>query len=318
MFCAKCGNKNEEGAKFCTNCGEPLSKQDTKETVTPSQNYSSTSNQGGIRKAIKADAKGKIKSSLMGATVVYFVICAVISAIFGENIANIKEHTYEFTINYMSIISEIITFMAGTLFSYGLLAACFKINRGKEVTFSEIFKTPFDHLKEIGYILLVVLIAGAVGFIAGLLAIIPLLGLLAIIALIVAMVYYAPAISTFSMILADTDNPKDLSFTDTVKKALEIVNGHRVEYYGMALSFIGWILLSGLTFGLLLIWLIPYIQLTMVNMYRRWIGEKSFETNKTGLSNGTVIGISVGRFGCMAIIIMVFLTSIIMGIIYWC
>lgn len=315
MVCTKCGNKNEEESKFCTSCGEPLS-QTKEQLVNSSKNANSTSNQGGIRKTMKADAKSKVKGSLIGAVAVYLVICGIIGAISGGTAnGNITTNSIEYNVKITSFISEIITMLVGIVFSFGLIAACFKTTRGKEVTFAEIFKLPFEHIKEIGYILLLTVICGAVGFVAGLLTIIPILGFLAIIALIVALVYYSPAIGTFSMILADIDHQENLSFTDTVKKSLEIVKGHRVEYYGVTLSFIGWLLLSLITCGILLIWVIPYMQLTMVNMYRRWIGEEEFATSQTGLSNGAVIGISAGGIGCGFIILVVFFASIFMGIV---
>lgn len=37
MYCSVCGNENEEGAKFCTNCGQNLNPSRTKSTPTRQQ-----------------------------------------------------------------------------------------------------------------------------------------------------------------------------------------------------------------------------------------------------------------------------------------
>ena len=41
-----------------------------------------------------------------------------------------------------------------------------------------------------------------------------------------------------------------------------------MEYFLLILSFIGWSILGAFTFGILYIWLIPYMNATMANYYR--------------------------------------------------
>ncbi len=43
--------------------------------------------------------------------------------------------------------------------------------------------------------------------------------------------------------------------------------GHRMELFILSLSFIGWIFLVGLTFGIAGIWVIPYMNATFANAY---------------------------------------------------
>ena len=303
MFCPKCGEKNSEGTNFCTKCGESL--KENKQKDTPSQNANSTSNPGGIRKALKMDARKNLAGSFIGATALYLVICAIIGALFGS--ANNDSYTIKF-------INQIVIILVGTVFGYGLLAASFKKVRGKTITFTDVFKLPFENIKQLGYVVLLMLLCMAIGFVAGVLMVIPLLGILVLIALMVAMVYFIPVLSVFEMILADTENLLDLNFTDTFKKALDITKGKRVEYYGTALSFVGWCLLFPLTLGIIAIWLVPYIDLTLVNLYRRWIGEEDFETSETGISNGAVIGLSVGGCGCLFIVLASVFAALIVAV----
>ena len=125
-------------------------------------------------------------------------------------------------------------------------------------------------MKNLGYYLLVMVLVYVIGFVVGFLAtIIPFLGFFLMIGLIVASIYYGPAIDIFLCVLADENTPNE-TFTLSFKRALDIIKGRRVEYYGTNLSFFGWWLLSILTFGILLIWILPYMRMTVANMYRRW------------------------------------------------
>ena len=43
--------------------------------------------------------------------------------------------------------------------------------------------------------------------------------------------------------------------------------GHKMDYFVMELSFIGWYILNSFTYGILLLWLQPYYQLSFANFY---------------------------------------------------
>ena len=58
------------------------------------------------------------------------------------------------------------------------------------------------------------------------------------------------------------------------KPALECINeskamteGHKAELFVLGLSFYGWLLLCGITFGIAYIWVGPYMQATYINAY---------------------------------------------------
>ena len=120
--------------------------------------------------------------------------------------------------------------------------------------------------------------------------------------LIFCFLYFLPVFDTFFIMLVD-DVYKYSDWNDVFNEAYVLVKGHRVEYYGMILSFtIFWIFLI-LTGGVFAIWLIPYIRLSVVNMYRFWRGETDFSGN-IGLSNGAVIGINCWFIFVFIIIIL--------------
>ena len=52
-----------------------------------------------------------------------------------------------------------------------------------------------------------------------------------------------------------------------INESKEITNGYKADLFVLDLSFIGWSLLCCVTFGIALIWVMPYIQTTYVNAY---------------------------------------------------
>lgn len=52
------------------------------------------------------------------------------------------------------------------------------------------------------------------------------------------------------------------------------MQGHKLDAFVLGLSFIGWAILGTLTFGILYIWLYPYMQLTFTKFYLNILGEE--------------------------------------------
>lgn len=65
------------------------------------------------------------------------------------------------------------------------------------------------------------------------------------------------AYSLVPFILADKKY-NDLGYKETLKKSEEIMMGHKMDYFVLGLSFIGWHILAIFTLGLLEIWILPY------------------------------------------------------------
>lgn len=62
------------------------------------------------------------------------------------------------------------------------------------------------------------------------------------------------------------DNP-DMSATDAIRLSREMMKGAKAKYFGLMLSFIGWLLLSIITFGIAGLWMMPYIWATQAKFY---------------------------------------------------
>ena len=73
--------------------------------------------------------------------------------------------------------------------------------------------------------------------------------------------------------LVKLDNPEMGDF-DAIKKSKELMKGHKWEFFLLGLSFIGWMILGIFTLGILYLWLIPYMSVTMCNFYNELVSQK--------------------------------------------
>ena len=69
------------------------------------------------------------------------------------------------------------------------------------------------------------------------------------------------------------DNP-ELNEFEVIRRSKEMMNGHKMDYLILCLSFIGWEILGVFTFGILYVWLIPYMNVTIANFYNQLKQEK--------------------------------------------
>ena len=74
------------------------------------------------------------------------------------------------------------------------------------------------------------------------------------------------AISYSQAIMIMLENP-NMDIMTSIKESQRMMNGHKMEYFILDLSFILWILLVTVTFGIASLWVSPYMQITMVNYY---------------------------------------------------
>lgn len=61
---------------------------------------------------------------------------------------------------------------------------------------------------------------------------------------------------------------------EAIRRSKAIMEGHKMEYFKLLLSFFGWAILGTFTLGILYIWLTPYMSATFANYYRYLKGEK--------------------------------------------
>lgn len=73
---------------------------------------------------------------------------------------------------------------------------------------------------------------------------------------------YAYSMSFFVL----ADNP-EMSQSEARAESVRLMEGNKMRMFLLTLSFIGWYLLSALTFGILLFWVIPYVNVTIACFY---------------------------------------------------
>ena len=74
---------------------------------------------------------------------------------------------------------------------------------------------------------------------------------------------YSYSMATY--ILAEN---KGKSARECIAESKDMTNGHKMDLFVLSLSFIGWILLCTVTFGIAYIWVGPYMQTTFANAYK--------------------------------------------------
>ena len=79
----------------------------------------------------------------------------------------------------------------------------------------------------------------------------------------------------YSMVPFLQAEDSNLKGNDALKKSEELMKGHKWEYFKLMFGFIGWILLSILTFGILYVLYVgPYMQAAKAHFYQELTGKK--------------------------------------------
>lgn len=156
-----------------------------------------------------------------------------------------------FTYNNGGIISDIVGLLVSLVsMAFGVSYAYYILSfvRGKKMELSDIV----DWIKENWVIaVLVTLLAGLIILGFSILLIIP--GIIAAIGL-----------QFYQEVCVDNTDMKPM---DIVRKTWNMTNGHKLDLFIIALSFIGWIILAPFTLGILYIWLAPYMTVTLTLAY---------------------------------------------------
>ena len=70
------------------------------------------------------------------------------------------------------------------------------------------------------------------------------------------------------------ENP-GMSAREAINRSKKMMEGHKMELFVLQFSFLGWMILSTFTFGLLLIWVLPYMNAAIANFYNAIKGSGS-------------------------------------------
>lgn len=77
----------------------------------------------------------------------------------------------------------------------------------------------------------------------------------------------------FTLVYYILSDEEQLSGVETLKESVRLMKGHIWQFIVLEISFLPWMFLSMFTMYLLLLWLIPYMEMTAVMFYRDIRGE---------------------------------------------
>ena len=90
--------------------------------------------------------------------------------------------------------------------------------------------------------------------------------------LIIPGIIAAIGLTFYAYVVAD--NP-ELDVTNALRKCWEITLGFKMDLFVFYLSFIGWAILAVFTFGIGVLWLVPYMQFATIAFYKDSLGANS-------------------------------------------
>ncbi len=192
------------------------------------------------RSELKQNAKNQLKNNWALAIGV-IILCQLIAYI--PNLLLLISDNLVFTTIIIPIITLVIT---GPL-AIGQCKFFINLANRSNPKFSDLWYGFNNILRAIGVTLLV----GVIVFIGSLLLIVP--GI--ILAYMYSQVYYIMA-----------ENP-DMSVIDVLMESSRIMKGRKFELFVLQLSFIGWMILIGITFGIAGLYVFPYYNATLTNFY---------------------------------------------------
>ncbi|NLN80823.1 MAG: DUF975 family protein [Erysipelotrichia bacterium] len=74
---------------------------------------------------------------------------------------------------------------------------------------------------------------------------------------------------SYSMIYFIQLENLDMHYEEVITKSRKIMKGNKGRLFCIHLSYIGWFILSALTFGILLFWVMPKVQMAKYELYRQ-------------------------------------------------
>ena len=219
------------------------------------------------RVELKENAKNSLKGK-WGQAILVLIIFGIISAIVssiglmgkGVNLNDpqvveaILDGTYSI-ISPAQIISALLTILVTSFFTLGSVSFYMKVSRNEEVTYKELFSKTNLWLLYIGVSIMTSIFVG----LWSLLLVIP--GIIAT---------YKYSMVNYIMV----DNP-DIGVFEAIRKSKEMMYGHKLDYFILQLSFIGWAILAVFPFGILMLYVAPYMNVTCANFYYSIKDEKA-------------------------------------------
>ena len=247
-----------------------------------------------LRSELKQNAKNQLKNN-WGLAIGIIIVCTLISCI-PNLLVEINDESLA-----IAIITPIITlFITGPL-TIGQCRFFINLSNRSNPKFSDLWYGFNNILKAIGVTLVITLLVGVIVFIGVILLIITgiilsfmypqvyyimseglemsmmAIEVTLVVRLLVGVIVFIGAIlliitgiilsfmySQVYYIMAE--NP-EMSIIDCLKESSRIMKGHKMDLFVLELSFLGWVILMGITFGIAGLYVLPYYSATLTNFY---------------------------------------------------
>lgn len=224
-------------------------------------------------KKIKEKALKNLKgnySPLVTVLLIFFIV-SVVCSITGKMINNM-------------MVASVINLIADSLLVMGFVKMIVKVSNKKKADINDLLSETNSFLKYIGVMVMISLIIfilalfGSIAFKSlvnvmtyfseiniALGTFLVIFGLLLTTIIVMIIVYIS---ITFSQVLFIMHDEPKLSVTEVLSKSFDMMDGYVIDYFILTISFIGWIILGIFTFGLLYLWLIPYMMTSWAIFYK--------------------------------------------------
>lgn len=200
------------------------------------------------RKELKARAKESLKGNY-GKLILALIVTVLIGmaiVLIGEALIGIGAGSGNVIVTLLGAIFFICGMIVTFYLSIGYAKMLLKVARNQETSLNELFaKENFPStFKIVGILIVEAILVYFASF-----AIIP--------------AFILPFSYAFVVYMAIDEG----TGLDTIKNCRMMMKGHKWDLFVLELSFIGWLLLCGLTFGILTLWVGPYVTVTEINFY---------------------------------------------------
>lgn len=162
---------------------------------------------------------------------------------------------------FIPVIGFFIPTILSGVISFGLITIYLKASRNELISTSDVF----SGFNDFGRVFAASFLTGLFTFLWSLLLIIP--GIIA--GLNYSLTYY---------ILRDNPN---ISASQAISESKRLMQGNKWRLFCLYFSFIGWSILCLFTFGIGLLWLIPYMSTSYTAFYNDIIGYNNFNNDYT-------------------------------------
>lgn len=201
----------------------------------------------------------------------YFLITFLIGFVMGF----FEKNSFVYTLLY---IAEIVITLP---LSFGLIISFIKLKRNEQTSSFGFLSDGFSRFKRawaVYFRTLVKLILPIICLILSVMLMVLLImmtskswffALIGVVLYIVTIVYVVSRSLLYSLAYFIAYDEPSLSSKECVEKSESLMLGNRGNYLLLELSFIGWAFLACLTFGIGFLWLIPYMQVSLVCFYEK-------------------------------------------------